>query len=234
MLALSRRTVVLGSLALSTAVAVPVSLAATNGGGGTPANKAVAAGSKRMVIGANQTETLLSATLRTSKPTDLLMTVSLECSILTQLITNNESNASSAAAGVRAWLEIDDKVVPIEDMSAPPQDPAANGNGTPIEDAVTFCDREYARTVTDQEDPADGIDQEDDYIKTKSSHAFTWVRLNAGSGIHKVELVAQFRNAVTGNATAEAIIGNRTLVIEPTKLANDADVQEAGTSGSGK
>lgn len=233
MLTLSRRTAVAGALVGSVAVAIPVALAAESGGG-FPADKAVAAGSTRAVLGANQVAPLLSATFRTSKPTDLIMSVSLECSILTALVTSNDDNAATAAAGLRAWLEIDGKVVPIEDISTPPQDPAASGNGDPLTDSVTFCDREYARTVTDEEEPEDGIDREDDYIRTKSSHAFTWVRLNAGSGVHTVTLMGQFRNATTGQAAAEAIVGNRTLVIEPTKLANNAVIAENGTSKSGK
>jgi hypothetical protein len=233
MFSLSRRTVVLGALVGSVTVAVPVALAQT-GGGGSPADKAVAAGSTLEVIGANQTVPILSATFKTSKPTDLLMTASLECSILTALTTNNQDNSANARSGVRVWLELDGKVVPIEDVSMPPQDPDDSGNGDPATDGVNFCDREYQRTVTDQEEPEDGIDQESDYIKTKSAHAFSWVRLNAGSGMHTLELVAQFNNATTGNAAAEAIVGNRTLIIEPTKMANNAVIAENGTSTSGK
>lgn len=233
MLNLSRRTVVLGAIAGSVAITVPVAVAQANGG--SPANKAVAAGSTLEIIGANQTQEILSATFKTSKPTDLLMTASLECSILTALTTNNANPSADARSGVRAWLELDGKVVPITDTSTPPQDPAQSGNGDPATDGVNFCDREYQRTVTDQEDPADGIDEESDYIQTKSAHAFSWVRLNAGSGMHTLKLMAQFNNATSGaNAQAEAIVGNRTLVIEPTKMANNAVIAENGTSNSGQ
>jgi hypothetical protein len=34
----------------------------------------------------------------------------------------------------------------------------------------------------------------------------------------------------TDGSSAEAVIGNRTLVIEPTKLANDAVIADNGTS----
>jgi hypothetical protein len=216
---------------IGTAYAVG-SVAATSGSG-TPANKAVAAGSHLEVIAANQQETIMTATFKTSKPEDLLMTVSLECSILTSLTTNNDNPSSKARSGVRAWLTLDDKVVPITDTSTPPQDPNASGNGDSAKDGVNFCDREYQRTVTDDEDPLDGIDSESDYIATKSAHAFSWVRLNAGSGIHTVKVVAQFNNSTSGNAQASAIVGNRTLVIEPTKLANNAVIAENGTSNSG-
>ncbi|MDQ1685412.1 MAG: hypothetical protein QOC82_2149 [Frankiaceae bacterium] len=234
MLALSRRTVIATSILAATGVAVPVTLAATSGGG-TPANKAVAAGSHLAVISANQTQTLLTATFKTSKPEDLLLSVSAECSILTQLVTNNDNPSADAQAGVHMWLTLDGKVIPVQDASTPPQDPNASAAGDPAKDGVTFCDREYQRTVTDNESPADGIDTISDYIRTKSAHAFSWVRLNAGSGDHTVALVATFNNSTSGDPgnVAQAIIGNRTLIIEPTKLANNAVISDNGTSTSG-
>lgn len=230
----SRRALVGFALVATAAVAVPTTMAATSGGGGMPAIKAVAAGSRLQVIGANQTATLLTATFKTSKTTDLLLTASLECAILTALTTNNANPTAMARSGVRAWLTLDGKVIPITDTSTPPQDPAASAAGDPVKDGVNFCDREYQRTVTDQEDPTDGIDQTSDYIRTKSAHAFSWVRLNAGSGVHTVALMAQFNNSQTDTGQAQAIVGNRTLVIEPTKLANNAVIAENGTSGSGQ
>jgi hypothetical protein len=99
-----------------------------------------------------------------------------------------------------------------------------------------FCDRTYHRTVTDQESPADGIDQESDYIRTKAANAFNWLRFNAGSGVHEVVVKADLEtsdpscaanelapNAPGPNATcAQAYVGNRTLIVEPTKTANNA------------
>jgi hypothetical protein len=225
MISLSRRTLFVSTVVGACAIAVPVTLAA---GSGTPANKAVAAGSHLQVIAANQTATLLSATFRTSKPEDLLLTASMECTILTALTTNNDHTSAAAHSGVRAWLTLDGKVIPVTDTSAPPQDPSANGNGTSAADGVNFCDREYSRSVTDQENPLDGIDQQSDYIRTKSAHSFSWVRLNAGSGVHTVALVAQFNSSQSASAQAQAIVGNRTLIIEPTKLANDAVIADSG------
>src|SRR4051794_9533332 len=184
MLALSRRTVIATSLVAAVGIAVPATLAATSGGG-SPANKAVAAGSHRVVVPASSPQPIMSATFRTSKPEDLLLTVSLECTILQSLTTDNSNPSGTDKAHLSIWIQDENgKVVPISDTSAPPQDPSANGNGTVADDSVTFCDRAYSRTVTDGEDPPDGIDSISDYINTKSSHAFTWVRLNAGSGVH--------------------------------------------------
>jgi hypothetical protein len=184
----------------------------------TPANKATAVGSKVVKAAPGQNVTLMAATLRTSSTKDLLLNVSLECSILTQLITNNDNATSTARGAVRVWIEIDGAVVPINDVSSPGDSTPGIGDDT---DKVTFCDREYSRTVTDTEDPQDGIDEIKDYIKTKSSHSFQWVSLNLGSGVHEVVVKSDLTTAQTSSATAEAYVGNRTLVIEPTSMAND-------------
>jgi len=219
-----------GAVVALAAVAAPAAFfgAQAVAGSGTPANKVVAAASKRVVVAAGQTETIMSATLRTSKPTDLMMHTALECSIFTQLLTNNTDNSATAGARARVWLEIDGKIVSLLQNSQPPQNGTipASGNDT---DKVTFCDREYSRTVTDDENPLDGIDSEDDYISTKSAHGFNWVQMNLGSGIHTIKVQAELTTNTEGQATAELEIGNRTLVVEPTKMANDAVIAEAGS-----
>lgn len=204
-------------------------------GSGMPANKAVAAGSKVKSIAVNGVEELMSATFKTSKPEDLLISVSAECSILTDVVIPGSTEpgatqTASARGAVRIWVELDGKIVPIEDVSAPPQDPAANGNGTDA-DKVTFCDRLHQRTVTDREDPEDGVDESRDYIDTKAANAFNWVRLNAGSGAHTLKVFGQFTTSAVGaGSNAAAYVGNRSLVIEPTKLANDAVIARDGSS----
>jgi hypothetical protein len=233
---LTRRNIVVGALIGTVGVTVPVAIAA-EGGGGTPANKAVAAGSKAEVIAPNTNKPIMSATFKTSKPTDLLIGVSLECAILTDVVINGgpdvPTETASAEGTVRVWAELDGKIVPIEDVSAPPQDPAQSGTGDET-DKVTFCDRLHQRTITDAEEDPDGIDKSRDYQRSKSANAFNWVRLNAGSGMHTLVIKADLTTTAVGEGSkAEAIIGNRTLVVEPTKLANSAVIAENGTSTSG-
>jgi hypothetical protein len=242
------------------------------GGSPQPANKAVAAGDKTVVFTPDNDQTLLTASIKTSKPTDLLLQTTLECSILTKLTTGptEQSPASSTASVrgyVRGWIEIDDDpdareteevgadpvVVPIESSSQPPQGPAEPGEVDHTDsreldesdDAVTFCDRTYQRTVEDAEDDDDGIDRQTDYINTKAAHGFNWVLLNAGSGVHYVRLMSDLfaTNPAGGDAAArcnldtttshttcsEAYVGNRTMIIEPTKMANDAVISNPGS-----
>ncbi|MCA1831874.1 MAG: hypothetical protein ABR548_05455 [Actinomycetota bacterium] len=186
----------------------------------SPANKASASGRKTMEVGPGVAREIMKTTMRTSSPADVILNVSLECTILTALKTNNENPVSNAESTVRIWVTIDDKIVRISDTSAPGDNTLHPGDDT---DKVVFCNREYQRSVSDQEDPNDGVDEIDDYIKTKSSHSFQWLALNLGNGIHTIRVLADLEQAVpTGSGTAEAIVGNRTLIVEPTHVANDA------------
>lgn len=191
----------------------------------TPADKVVASGSKLVVSGPNQEVTLLTATVKNSSPTDLILQVAMECSIFTQLITgpsdDGGTDSATASGHIRAWVEIDGKIVPINSSStttigAPP---AGTEN-----DKVTFCNRTYSRTVTDAEDPLDGQDIEDDYIDTKNANSFNWLRLNMGSGFHTIVVKGTLLQETQGDATAQAAIGNRSLIVQPAKLANDATI----------
>ncbi len=200
-----------------------------------PADKVVASASYRTVVAPQDEHTILDATLRTSKPTDLMFHVTLECSILTRLATGSSpiptsSDDASAHGEARIWIEIgpeeDPRIVPIVSSSEPPQDGSDPNSGSKFGDSVTFCNRVYSRHVNDGEGPDDGIDREDDYIRTKMANAFNWILLNAGAGVHQVRVKATLTTNTTGEAHAEAIIGNRTLLVVPAKLANDATVSE--------
>lgn len=192
-----------------------------------PANKVVAAGSKAVESAPGERVELLKASIKTSGPTDLILALSLECTILTGLVTGpsedgGATDSATATGRVVAWIEIDDKIVPINSISSSTLTATPSQGGEA--DKVTFCDRTYSRTVTDGEDPLDGLDEENDYIRTKSSHAFNWLRLNLGSGPHKIVVYGTLTKETVNDATAEAIVGNRTLIVLPEKLANDASI----------
>jgi hypothetical protein len=192
----------------------------------TPADKVVAAGSTVAEANEGQTVTLLQSTLRTASTTDLILQLSMECSILTDNVIMGGKDVTSETAetmgDIQAWIEIDGKIVPVNQVSTSSTGatPAAGGE----QDKVTFCDRVFNRTVTDREDPADGIDGSRDYLSTKSANAFNWLKLNLGNGVHSIVVKAKLTSSATPNSTAKAYIGNRTLVVQPAKLANDAAV----------
>src|SRR4051794_33505334 len=81
----SPRVVIAAGLAGTMAIAVPMALGATTSNA-QPANKAVAAANRMAVFDPNTTKPLLTATFKTSKPEDLLISLSAECSILTDVL----------------------------------------------------------------------------------------------------------------------------------------------------
>lgn len=219
---MKRKRTVAGAIAVSMATAgfLAVGSSATH----QPADKPFAAASKTLRTGPTQRIELLAATVRNAKPTDMVLQVSMECGLITDTIllgstTPGAQDSTRATATVRAWIEVDGKIVPIVSSGSTP----ATGDET---DKVTMCNRVFERTVQDSEDPQDGYDGSRDYIATKASHAFNWVRLNMGSGTHRIVLVGAVDAAATGASAADAYIGNRSLIGLPGKFANDATITE--------
>lgn len=173
-----------------------------------PADKVAAAGSTLEVAGPNERIVLLSETIKSSAPTDLILSATLECSIITDVVTVGD-DAQSAEGKIRAWIEIDG--VPVTVSS----DDTGGGK-------VTFCNRIYSRTTQLGED--DQSDETRTYMATKTANAFNWMTFNVGSGLHTVELVAELSTNSTEGSLAEAYIGNRTLVVEPVKASNHEEI----------
>jgi hypothetical protein len=198
-----------------------------------PANKAAASASKIERLEADLPPevgaAILTSTFKTSAPTDLMMNVTLECAIVTELLAQGGPEVTTAmgeAEGrIRVWLTFDGEVVPINTMSdnPQPQDSTAPGNDS---DYVTFCNNHQRFSVTDAEDGMDGTDSFATYLKTKTANAFNWVYLNTGSGLHTVEVRAAYDEptVATPGSTATGMVGNRMLIIEPTKFSNHASV----------
>ena len=225
----TRRTAAATAVGLLAAGALVTGTAYANH---TPADKPFAAASKTERFSPGTAVTLLSATVKNSKTTDLVLQVSMECSIITDNVilgsTMPGAEQSATTTGtVRAWIEVDGKIVPIISSSQPPQDGATPPAGNES-DKVTFCNRVFNRTVQDREGSRDGIDGSRDYIATKSSNSFNWVRLNMGSGNHTIVLKADLTSASSTGSTASAFVGNRSLIGLPGKFANDATISEGG------
>lgn len=168
----------------------------------TAADKMAVSGSTLSVSAPGETVTLLTGTMKTSSPTDLVLAVSLECSILTQ-VTTVGNDESQAFGQVEVWIEIDGQPVGVIDGD---------------DGKVVFCNRTHRQTTTLFDDEDATIQG---YIETRSSHSFNWIALNLGSATHTIEVKASLSEEATNNALAKAVVGKRTLVAEPTKLAND-------------
>ncbi|MFN2614069.1 MAG: hypothetical protein ABR552_04545 [Actinomycetota bacterium] len=175
---------------------------------GTPANKAAAVGTTTQVAAPAQDVTLMTKTIRTSSPQDLLFEVTAECSIVTN-VTTTGTDDQRAFGHIEMWVTFDGRPVLVG-----PDDSQAG--------RVVFCDRAYERQTTfNQDDQDDAIAT---FFSTRSTHAFNWILLNAGSGLHQVQLHALLTATATNTATAEAVLGNRTIIISPAHFAQNADL----------
>lgn len=204
-------------LAWATALVVALSVLAFGGGGPTAsaqkspsANKVAVAGEGALVQAENQEETLLTTTMKNPGSKALLISVTLECSILTELTTVGNDTASAQATAV-VWVEVNGTKVAYEDDPAP--DPEDTGK-------VTFCDRAYQRTTSLFDDANATIH---DFIETKSSHGFNWAALDTGSGDKTIVVKAELTEVVNDadKAVATLVIGARTLTVEPVDVAVD-------------
>jgi hypothetical protein len=152
---------------------------------------------------------LLSGTLRTSSPTDLVFRLSAECALWTN-VTTVGNDESEAFASVQAWVTIDG--VPVQVGSGDTHEPGK----------VVFCNRTY-RVVTAEFDDEDATIRQ--FLATRSANSFSWVALNVGHGIHQVKAWAELTvQADDDMASAAAAVGKRTLLVEPEKLANDVSL----------
>lgn len=199
---------------------------------GLPANKAAAAGSTTKVFAPGQDVVLLSKTVKTGARKDFVLQATAECSIVTNVETIGDDD-QSAYGHIEMWVEINGRPVKV----AP--DDAQNGK-------VVFCDRAYRRQTTGFDDNNDDEDDKADTIRTffstRSTHAFNWVALSLPQGVHTITLKANLdvsntcvgglphqpacpsENSANPATLAEAVVGARTLVIEPAHFANNADL----------
>jgi hypothetical protein len=212
------RVVAAGALALALTAGY---LAQGSYAAGIPANKVAASGSETEVLGADDTVLLLSETVKINNPTDLILTASSECSIITQVKTAD--GLARAIGRVTLWVTIDGRPVPVsrEDTEA---------------GRVVYCDRVHEQESNLGGDEADENDNfVRTYLNTRTANAFSWMALNVGTeypgtenNVHKIELWGQFETETVGEATAQAAVGNRTLILEPVKAANREQVVEIG------
>ena len=204
--------------------------------GHEPANKT--ASSAVSLVDFDTSAVLLSETMRVSSVQDLVLSVSAECSILTTMTVGGEdmaTDSASAAGQVNINVTIDGTPVPISTFD---QDAAKPGVQTD-DGTVTFCEREDRQSVRDAEDPADDTDEERIYERTKSANSWNWLAIDVGktyddpaNGNNIVEVVVNgyYDTTVTGRATADAYVGQRILVAEPTHASVHEQILPADES----
>jgi hypothetical protein len=203
------------------ALSAPFVSAALSDGGSNAANKTSANGSKVEYLSADVLDsdkglTVLTTTIKTSKTVDLLVQLTMECALWTEVIstTIDEHEAgygpfSRAEAHVVAWVEMDGVPVKV--------------SGDDTNGRVTFCDRVHEQELSDI-DNSTGNHTIRQYLETRNANAFNWVVLNAGTGTHVITVKVDITAYNTDGAFAEGAVGKRTLIVEPTRFANGATI----------
>lgn len=177
-----------------------------------PANKMNVSASESEVefVEGGESVVVLEETLRVAQPTDLLLGVTAECSILSSLTTQG-NDSQSTNGQLKLHITIDGQHVPVSDADED-------------EGRVVFCDRTYQRETTQFDDEDARIE---DFLGTRTANAFDWVALDAGwldhdgDGLLSVAVHAEYEESSTEMADSEGVIGNRTLLIQPTFAKND-------------
>jgi hypothetical protein len=174
-----------------------------------PADKMTATASDIAISAPNATIPIMQAKMKTSSPADLVLQVTAECTILSQ-ITNTGNQTQAYTAKVDLWIEIDGKVVPV--VPAVSTTGASGGTGGGDDGHVGFCDREFTRTTA--------YDSQNESIKdvenTEQANAFNWVAMNVGNGIHDIVVKAHFTDTNTADTFAHGVIGKRSFNINTT------------------
>lgn len=200
---------------MALAFALPLAMAVPLSDDGEPkaANKTAAAASDHVDLMPDVRDTdlgvtVLETTIKTSSPTDLLLQVSLECALWTEVISSTvdehpEGYTSFARAEARVvvWVEVDGQSVEL-----PPSD-----------GSVTFCDRVHEQEIFDI-DESTGNFSIRQYLATKTANAFNWFTFDVGSGVHHIAVKADIEADNTEGSFAEGGIGARTLIVEPTRF----------------
>jgi hypothetical protein len=201
-----RRRVVLLCAIVAAVAGATLWLAVGSGGAADnlPADKVTTTGSRVQRAAPGSNVTLLGPVrMRTSTVEDLVLQVSAECSILTELTTNG-NDSQDAMGQVRVWVEVDGRAVGVV-----PNKPGASDDGK-----VVFCSRAHHRDTSGF--VADGNATIHDYLRTRDANAFNWATVNVGNGIHTIVVKGELTRTATNKGVAEAVVGNRTLVVQPT------------------
>lgn len=169
---------------------------------------------------------LSEGTFKTSTNTDLIINATAEIGLYTEIKTKG-NDQSVASAGVECWVELDGEPVPF-----PPFD---GGDGTlgndftgsdgkyerVVENAsVVFNNRDFGMKTSNFGDLEAEIEL---FLRTRSANGFNWYIPDVGQGEHTITLNGNISQYVDGKGEAKALVGPRTLIVEPVNMSNGSN-----------
>ncbi len=204
------------TVAMISLVAIPAIVSETVDATHKPADKMAVAGSTLEVMTSgvsdgeeSKTVEILSGTMKTSGPADLIIEVTAECALWTD-VTTVGNDMQHALAQVEVWVEIDDEPLAISG------DDTGEDQGK-----VVFCNRDY-KVQTLQFDDEDATIER--YLRSRHANAFQWTAIDVGSGDHELAVMAQLEGQASETGFAKAAIGKRSMTADSVKLANDVSL----------
>ena len=198
---LSERRILIALAALSIAALAAPAAHAQN----VASQKAYFSHGETEILGTDG-DTIMSGAIKTSGVGDMMISVSMECSLWTSTSTTSTKgggkSSSTSRAAVNATVLVDGQ-------------PAAPGQ-------VVFCDREQQVSLqfsSNTVEVTDAITLEL-FQKTKDAATFNFYALDLGAGVHRIEvradsIVEPDPNAPnTASSGTRAAVGKRTLYVE--------------------
>lgn len=166
--------------------------------------------------------TLSRGSFKTSTNTDLIINATAEVGLYTEIKTKGNDD-SVASAGVECWVELDDKPVPYPAFAGDGTlgNDFTGGNGTVSranEGSVIFSNRDFGMKTSDFENLEAKIEL---FLRTRSANGFNWYTADVGQGEHTIALKARVTQNVDGKGEAKALVGPRTLIVEPVNMSSE-------------
>jgi len=163
--------------------------------------------------------TIVSGEIKTSTPSDLIVSHNQECAIHTGLNLDERTEEATSAIREEIRLRVDGTVVPATYGDTEEK----NGDQYGL---ITMCGRAYhidtnvLSTLFDLCQVVAGIEGVafecpdeiffDSFIRTKQAHSWDWVVLNVGSGVHTVEVQAKLHYSLEAIGDGEKKKGKAT------------------------
>ena len=148
-------------------------------------------------------ETILTVPIKTGTPKDLIIDVSLESSLTTNVKLRGDEG-SAAAAGVAVRVLVDGQPVLIPDNPNP-------GNGVIFNNRLLKLEGDLKHLDTLEQDHWIQI-----FMTTKSANAFNFIAEDVGPGVSVVEVQVKtwYRESNPRLAYATGLVGNACVVVE--------------------